>query len=73
MTPREVIPAEISEEVEAKVSTALHKMVADERRFSTLDPQIEKLRAALREAARVADNWGNTCIANICRKALEDK
>ena len=34
MTPREVIPAEISEEVEAEVSTALHKMVADERRYA---------------------------------------
>ena len=49
MTPREVIPAEISEEVETEVSTALHKMVADERRFSTPDPRIEKLEAALRE------------------------
>jgi len=51
MTPREVIPAEISEEVEAEVSTALHKMVADERRFSTPDPRIEKLEAALRNIA----------------------
>lgn len=34
MTPREVIPAEISEEVEAEVSAALNKMVADERRYA---------------------------------------
>ena len=34
MNPREVIPAEISEEVEAEVSTALNKMVADERRYA---------------------------------------
>ena len=54
MTPREVIPAEISEEVEAEVSTALNKMVADERRFSTPDPRIEKLKAALREIAAQA-------------------
>ena len=47
MTPREVIPAEISEEVETEVSIALNKMVADERRFSTPDPRIEKLKAAL--------------------------
>lgn len=47
MTPREVIPAEISEEVEAEVSTALNKMVADERRFSTPDPRIAKLEEAL--------------------------
>ena len=33
MTPREVIPAEISEEVETEVSTALHKIIEDERRY----------------------------------------
>ena len=54
MTPREVIPAEISEEVEAEVSTALNKMVADERRFSIPDPRIEKLKAALREIASIS-------------------
>jgi len=64
MTPREVIPAEISEEVEAEVSAALHKMVADERRFSTPDPRIEKLKAALRF---YADHGCETAC-----KALED-
>jgi hypothetical protein len=64
MTPREVIPVEISEEVEAEVSTALNKMVADERRFSTPDPRIEKLKAALRF---YASHGGE-----IARKALED-
>jgi hypothetical protein len=64
MTPREVIPAEISEEVEAEVSTALNKMVEDERRFSTPDPHIEKLKTALRFYA----SFGG----EIARKALED-
>ena len=64
MTPREVIPAEISEEVEAEVSTALNKMVADERRFFTPDPRIEKLKTALRFYA----SFGG----EIARKALED-
>ena len=34
MTPREVIPAHIPEEVEAEVFAALKKMVADERRYA---------------------------------------
>jgi hypothetical protein len=34
MTPREVIPAHVPEEVEAEVSAALNKMVADERRYA---------------------------------------
>jgi len=57
MTPREVTPAEISEEVEAEVSTALHKMVADERRFSTPDPRIEELEVALGAAYSWIDRW----------------
>lgn len=47
MTPRETIPADVPEEVETEVSAALTKMVADERRFSTPDPRIEKLETAL--------------------------
>jgi hypothetical protein len=58
MTPREVIPAQISEEVETEVSTALHKMVDDVRRYEAFNnssliqqqaDRIEKLEAALRE------------------------
>jgi hypothetical protein len=39
MTPREVIPADISEEVEAEVSTALHKMVDDVRRYEAFNAE----------------------------------
>jgi hypothetical protein len=53
MTPREVIPAEINEEVEAEVSASLTKMVADERRYSTPDPRIVKLETALRKIAKI--------------------
>ena len=69
MTPREVIPAEISEEVEAEVSTALHKMVADERRYA--GDRIEKLEAALR---RLID-YGMVSFKDLerARKALEGK
>ena len=58
MTPREVIPAQISEEVETEVSTALHKMVDDVRRYEAFNnssliqqqaDRIEKLEAALRD------------------------
>jgi len=72
MTPREVIPAEISEEVEAEVSTALAKMVADERRFSTPDPRIEKLETALREIEALG-YWDGDSAMSIARKALEGK
>jgi len=76
MTPREVIPAEISEEVEAEVSTALHKMVADERRYA--GDRIEKLEAALRElSCKCTSNcdWerGDICPSWIACKALEGK
>ena len=47
MTPREVMPVEISEEAEAEVSAALTKMVADERRYATPDPRIKQLELAL--------------------------
>ena len=59
MTPREVIPAEISEEVEAEVSAALTKMVVDERRFSIPDPRIAKLETALNGAYSWIDRWTN--------------
>ena len=78
MTPREVIPAHVPEEVETEVSAALNKMVADERRFSTPDPRIEKLKAAL----RMVIDWDNTLdwedgpawgdLMEIVRKTLED-
>lgn len=57
MTPREVIPVEISEEAEAEVSAALTKMVADERRFSTPDPRIARLEVALDGAYSWIDRW----------------
>jgi len=71
MTPREVIPAEISEEVEAEVSTALHKMVADERRYA--GDRIEKLEATLREITESARLVGDYYHVKIARKALEGK
>jgi hypothetical protein len=39
MTPREVNPTEISEEVEAEVSTALTKMVDDVRRYEAFNAE----------------------------------
>ena len=85
MTPREVNPADISEEVEAEVSTALNKMVADERRFSTPDPRTETLKNALREIVEIgpfATSEGSISMMelvdcmlkanSIARKALED-
>ena len=51
MTPREVMPADVSEETEKEVWEAFKKMVDDirvyERRYSTPNPRIEALEAAL--------------------------
>ena len=86
MTPREVIPAQISEEVETEVSTALHKMVDDVRRYEAFNnssliqqqaDRIEKLEAALLAIIDRAEfRMGHNVTDDVCalaRKALEEK
>jgi demethoxyubiquinone hydroxylase (CLK1/Coq7/Cat5 family) len=83
MTPREVIPAQISEEVETEVSTALNKMVDDVRRYEAFNnssliqqqvDRIEKLETALRE---LSDGYEccpvSQAMRAIAREALERK
>ena len=82
MTQRETIPADIPEDAEREVYGALMQMVEDERRFSTTDPRIEKLKDALRKIA--AQAWSdhgkehNFCHPEGCdgpgiaRQALEE-
>ena len=60
MAPREVIPVEISEEVEAEVSAALTKMVADERRHA--GSPWRPISTAPKDGTPVLGWWGTECI-----------
>ena len=60
MTPREVIPAEISEEVEAEVSAALTQMVADERRYA--GSPWRPIATAPKDGTAILGWWFNECM-----------
>ena len=60
MTPRETIPAEISEEVEAEVSAALTKMVADERRYA--GSPWRPIASAPKDGTAILGWWGTECM-----------
>ena len=60
MTPRETIPAEISEEVETEVSAALNKMVADERRYA--GSPWRPIATAPKDGTPVLGWWGTECM-----------